>query len=39
MTDLADRGKNKPTATVEPSLQRVMGPWLLPLFIVAIGSG
>ncbi len=41
MTDLADRGKNKSTATVEPSLHRVMGPWLLLLFIVGdiLGTG
>jgi APA family basic amino acid/polyamine antiporter len=41
MTDLAVRGKSKPTATVEPSLQRVMGPWLLLLFIVGdiLGTG
>ena len=41
MIHLAVRGKSKPTATVEPSLQRVMGPWLLLLFIVGdiLGTG
>lgn len=39
MTDIADRDNG--TMTVEPSLHRVMGPWLLLLFIVGdiLGTG
>jgi len=41
MTDVGVRGSSKPTAAVEPSLHRVMGPWLLLLFIVGdiLGTG
>jgi len=40
MTDVAIGGSSQPTAT-EPSLHRVMGPWLLLLFIVGdiLGTG
>ncbi|QIG51106.1 APC family permease [Nordella sp. HKS 07] len=41
MTDLAARASTPNTVTVEPSLHRVMGPWLLLLFIVGdiLGTG
>ena len=41
MTDLAATGSTPETQTVEPSLHRVMGPWLLLLFIVGdiLGTG
>ncbi len=41
MTDPAVHHEGKSAAAVEPSLQRVMGPWLLLLFIVGdiLGTG
>ena len=41
MTDEPVRDSSKPSATSEPSLVRVMGPWLLLLFIVGdiLGTG
>ncbi len=41
MTNLAIGGDSQPAATIEPSLNRVMGPWLLLLFIVGdiLGTG
>jgi APA family basic amino acid/polyamine antiporter len=41
MADIVDSGPAKGTATIEPSLHRVMGPWLLLLFIVGdiLGTG
>ncbi len=41
MTDVAIGGSSQPPATIEPSLSRVMGPWLLLLFIVGdiLGTG
>ncbi|RUM96982.1 amino acid permease [Pseudaminobacter arsenicus] len=41
MTDVPAPGPAKDTATLEPSLHRVMGPWLLLLFIVGdiLGTG
>jgi basic amino acid/polyamine antiporter, APA family len=41
MTDISIDQGNQPTAAVEPSLHRVMGPWLLLLFIVGdiLGTG
>jgi APA family basic amino acid/polyamine antiporter len=41
MTDAAIGGSSQPAATIEPSLSRVMGPWLLLLFIVGdiLGTG
>jgi APA family basic amino acid/polyamine antiporter len=41
MTDLTANGGTSRTQTVEPSLHRVMGPWLLLLFIVGdiLGTG
>lgn len=41
MTDISVKGAARPEATVEPSLHRVMGPWLLLLFIVGdiLGTG
>lgn len=41
MTDISVTGAATPEATVEPSLHRVMGPWLLLLFIVGdiLGTG
>ncbi len=41
MTDILVRPGEQPAVTVEPSLHRVMGPWLLLLFIVGdiLGTG
>jgi basic amino acid/polyamine antiporter, APA family len=41
MTDASIGGSGQPAATIEPSLCRVMGPWLLLLFIVGdiLGTG
>jgi amino acid transporter len=41
MTDAAIGGSSQPAPTIEPSLCRVMGPWLLLLFIVGdiLGTG
>ena len=41
MTDAAIGGSSQPAATIEPGLCRVMGPWLLLLFIVGdiLGTG
>ena len=42
MTDVSmGGGRSEPAATIEPSLERVMGPWLLLLFIVGdiLGTG
>ncbi|HET9537466.1 MAG TPA: APC family permease [Mesorhizobium sp.] len=41
MTDITSEPGGKVTATAEPSLHRVMGPWLLLLFIVGdiLGTG
>ena len=41
MTDLTANGSASTTETVEPSLHRVMGPWLLLLFIIGdiLGTG
>jgi basic amino acid/polyamine antiporter, APA family len=41
MSDVAIGGSHQPAATIEPSLCRVMGPWLLLLFIVGdiLGTG
>jgi APA family basic amino acid/polyamine antiporter len=41
MTDAAIGGSSQPALTIEPSLCRVMGPWLLLLFIVGdiLGTG
>ena len=41
MTDVPIGGGSQPAATTEPSLTRVMGPWLLLLFIVGdiLGTG
>src|SRR5262245_2989964 len=41
MTDIPIGNRSEPAATVEPSLHRVMGPWLLLLFIVGdiLGTG
>src|ERR1700741_2338244 len=42
MTDVSTGGgRSEPAATIEPTLERVMGPWLLLLFIVGdiLGTG
>jgi amino acid transporter len=41
MTEASSGGSGPPAATVEPSLKRVIGPWLLLLFIVGdiLGTG
>jgi amino acid transporter len=41
MTDISAAGHTAPETAVEPSLHRVMGPWLLLLFIVGdiLGTG
>ena len=41
MTDATISGGSQPARTIEPSLCRVMGPWLLLLFIVGdiLGTG
>ena len=41
MTDAAIGGSSQPAATIDPGLCRVMGPWLLLLFIVGdiLGTG
>lgn len=41
MTDVTSRASTVPGAKIEPSLHRVMGPWLLLLFIVGdiLGTG
>ena len=41
MTDISAAGAPAPASTAEPSLHRVMGPWLLLLFIVGdiLGTG
>jgi APA family basic amino acid/polyamine antiporter len=41
MTDTLARTGEQPVLTTEPSLHRVMGPWLLLLFIVGdiLGTG
>ena len=41
MADVSIGGGSQPTPTAEPSLERVMGPWLLLLFIVGdiLGTG
>jgi APA family basic amino acid/polyamine antiporter len=41
MADVAIGGSSQPAPTIEPDLCRVMGPWLLLLFIVGdiLGTG
>jgi amino acid transporter len=41
MTDVSIGGSSQPATPIEPSLKRVMGPWLLLLFIVGdiLGTG